>query len=120
MTLPHNILVLNIGSTTTKISVFKNDQPKFQETIAHGPELARISGMPDIERKSAFHALNQKTSARMAAQNMGISYAKSNMVVAHLGRGITVGAHYQGKVIDSTIGGGKGGGKDAKDKTLQT
>ena len=44
----------------------------------------------------------------MAAQDMGISYAKSNMVVAHLGGGITVGAHCQGKVIDSTIGVGEG------------
>ena len=39
MTLSHNILVLNIGSTTTKVAVFENDQPKFQETIAHGSEL---------------------------------------------------------------------------------
>jgi butyrate kinase len=210
MTLSHNILVLNIGSTTTKVAVFENDQPKFQETIAHGSELtgplsdymaqfplyleyvkqilvdrhidvgqldmivsqggltapissgvylidqpmcddlrsgkygqhptnlgpliandlagsagiravivdspstdefhdlARISGMPEIERKSAFHALNQKASARKAAQEMGISYAESNMVVAHLGGGITVGAHCQGKVIDSTIGVGEG------------
>jgi butyrate kinase len=210
MTLSHNILVLNIGSTTTKIAVFEKGQPKFQETIAHGPELtgslseymaqfslyleyvkqilvdhridvgqldmivsqggltapissgvylinqrmcddlrsgkygqhptnlgpliandlaesagiravivdspstdefhdlARISGMPEIERKSAFHALNQKASARMAAQDINISYAKSNMVVAHLGGGITVGAHCQGKVVDSTIGVGEG------------
>jgi len=210
MALSHNILVLNIGSTTTKIAVFENDHPKFQETIPHGPELtgplneymakfplylecvkkfladhhvdigqldmivsrggltapissgvylidkqmrqdlrsgkygqhptnlgpliandlakragiravivdspstdefhdlARISGIPEIERKSAFHALNQKAGARMAAREMGISYAKSNMVVAHLGGGITVGAHCQGKVIDSTIGVGEG------------
>jgi butyrate kinase len=71
-------------------------------------DLARISGFPEIERKSAFHALSQKASARMAAQDMGLSYAKSNMVVAHLGGGITVGAHCQGKVIDSTIGVGEG------------
>ena len=210
MTLSHNILVLNIGSTNTKIAVFEIDHPKFQETIAHGPELtgplseymaqfplylehvkqilvdhhidvgqldiivsqggltapissgvylidqrmcddlrsgkygqhptnlgpliahdlagsagiravivdspstdefhdlARISGMPEIERKSAFHALNQKAAAGMAARDMGISYAESNMVVAHLGGGITVGAHCQGKVIDSTIGVGEG------------
>ena len=206
----HNILVLNIGSTTTRIAVFDNDQPKFQETIAHGPELsgslseymaqfplylehvkqiladhhtdvgqldivvsqggltaplssgvylvdkemcddlrsgkygqhptnlgpliahdlagpagiravivdspstdefhdlARISGIPEIERKSAFHALNQKAAARKAAKDMGISYEESNMVVAHLGGGITVGAHCRGKVIDSTIGVGEG------------
>jgi len=210
MTLSNNILALNIGSSTTKIAVFENDQPKFQETIAHGSELtgplseymaqfplyleivkqilvdhhidvaqldmivsqggltapissgvylidermchdlrsgkygqhptnlgpliandlagsagiravivdgpstdefhdlARISGIPEIERKSAFHALNQKAAARLAARDMGISYAQSNMVVAHLGGGITVGAHCQGKVIDSTIGVGEG------------
>ena len=210
MTLSPIILVLNIGSTTTRAAVFENDHPKFQETIPHGPELtgplsgfmeqfprhlervkkfladhhidvgqldivvsrggltaplssgaylidkrmcddlrsgkygqhptnlgpliahdlagpagiravivdspstdeflplARISGTPEIERKSAFHALNQKAAARMAAEEMGISYAESNMVVAHLGGGITVGAHCQGKVIDSTIGVGEG------------
>ena len=210
MALSHNILVLNIGSTTTKAAVFENDHPKFQKTIPHGPELtrplsgymaqfplylervkkflaehhidvgqldiivsrggltaplssgvylidkrmcddlrsgkygqhptnlgpliandlawqagiravivdspstdefhplARISGIPEIERKSAFHALNQKAAARMAAREMGISYTESNMVVAHLGGGITVGAHCQGKVIDSTIGVGEG------------
>ena len=209
MALSHNILVLNIGSTTTKIAVFENDHPKFQETIAHGPELtgplseymaqfplylehvkqiladhhidvgqldiivsrggltaplssgvyfidkqmcddlrsgkygqhptnlgpliasdlagpagiravivdspstdefhdlARISGIPEIERKSAFHALNQKAAAGMAARDMGISYAESNMVVAHQGGGLTVGAHCQGTVIDSTSGVGE-------------
>jgi butyrate kinase len=71
-------------------------------------DLARISGIPEIERKSAFHALNQKAAARTAARDMGISYEQSNMVVAHLGGGITVGAHCQGKVIDSTIGVGEG------------
>jgi butyrate kinase len=44
----------------------------------------------------------------MAAKDMGISYSESNMVVAHLGGGITVGAHCQGKVIDSIIGVGEG------------
>ena len=207
---PHNILVLNIGSTTTRAAVFENDHPKYQETMPHDPELAgplsgylaqfslhlkqvkkflvdhhidvgqldiivsrggltaplaagvylidermcadlrsgkygqhptnlgpliandlagpagiravivdspstdefhplaRISGIPEIERKSAFHALNQKAAARMAAAEIGISYAESNVVVAHLGGGITVGAHCQGKVIDSTMGVGEG------------
>lgn len=206
----HNILVLNIGSTTIRVAVFENDHAKFQETIPHDPELtgplseymelsplylervkkfladhhmdvgqldiivsrggltaplaagvylidermcadlrsgkygqhptnlgpliandlagpagisavivdspstdefhppARISGIPEIERKSAFHTLNQKAAARMAAREMGISYAASNMVVAHLGGGITVGAHCQGQVIDSTMGVGEG------------
>jgi len=70
--------------------------------------LARISGTPEIERKSAFHALNQKAAARKAAAELGILYQDSSMVVAHLGGGITVGAHLKGKVIDSTIGVGEG------------
>lgn len=70
--------------------------------------LARISGIPELERKSAFHALNQKAAARKAALEIGTSYEESNMVVAHLGGGITIGAHRKGRVIDSTIGVGEG------------
>jgi len=70
--------------------------------------LARISGTPEIERRSAFHALNQKAAARRAAEELGVAYEDANMVVAHLGGGITVGAHQKGRVIDSTIGVGEG------------
>jgi len=70
--------------------------------------LARVSGIPEIRRKSAFHALNQKAAARRAADEMGTSYEACNMIVAHLGGGITIGAHRKGRVIDSTIGLGEG------------
>jgi len=66
--------------------------------------LARISGLPEIERKSAFHALNQKAAARRMAKDAGKRYEELNVVVAHLGGGITVGAHRRGKVIDCTHG----------------
>lgn len=66
--------------------------------------LARLSGIPEIERKSAFHALNQKAAARRCAADMGRKYEESNFVVAHLGGGITVGAHQRGRVIDCTHG----------------
>lgn len=66
--------------------------------------LARISGIPEIERKSAFHALNQKIAARRLAAELGKRYEEINAVVAHLGGGITVGAHRKGRVIDSTHG----------------
>jgi len=71
-------------------------------------ELARISGLPDIERKSAFHALNQKAAARRAAAQLGKAYEAVNLVVAHLGGGITIGAHKNGAVIDCTHGLGEG------------
>lgn len=63
-------------------------------------EIARISGMPEIERKSIFHALNQKAVARRAAKEMGKTYNDVNLIVAHLGGGVSVGAHRKGKVVD--------------------
>ncbi len=62
--------------------------------------VARISGHPDIERRSIFHALNQKAMARKAASDLGKPYSALNLVVAHLGGGISVGAHRKGRVID--------------------
>ena len=66
--------------------------------------LARVSGLPEIERKSAFHALNQKAAARRAAGQLKKRYEECNLVVAHLGGGITIGAHCRGNVIDCTHG----------------
>jgi len=66
--------------------------------------LARISGLPEIERKSAFHALNQKMAARKYALSVGKKYEETDVVVAHLGGGITIGAHRRGRVIDCTHG----------------
>jgi butyrate kinase len=62
--------------------------------------VARISGMPENPRESLFHALNQKAIARKAAADMGKSYQAINLIVVHLGGGISVGAHYKGRVID--------------------
>ncbi len=66
--------------------------------------IARISGIPDIVRKSIFHALNQKRVARKYAATLGKKYEDTNIIVAHLGGGITIGAHKQGRVIDCTHG----------------
>lgn len=63
-------------------------------------DVARISGLPGIPRRSLFHALNHKAVARKFAAANGTSYEKLNLVVAHLGGGISVAAHRLGKVID--------------------
>lgn len=63
-------------------------------------DIARVSGMPEIERKSIFHALNQKAIAKKYAKDMGTEYDKLNLIVVHLGGGISVGAHKLGKVVD--------------------
>ncbi|MDE5639538.1 MAG: butyrate kinase [Odoribacter sp.] len=63
--------------------------------------LARISGHPDIPRVSIFHALNQKSIARAHAKATGKKYEDLRLIIAHLGGGISVSAHKQGKVIDT-------------------
>lgn len=62
--------------------------------------IARISGHPAIERTSIFHALNQKAIAMTYAEETGKEYEDLNLIVAHLGGGISVGAHKGGRVID--------------------
>ena len=61
---------------------------------------AKLTGMPGIERSSVFHALNQKAIARRLAAQLGMPYENARFIVAHLGGGITVGAHRYGRVID--------------------
>lgn len=68
-----------------------------------GP-LARLSGFPLIERKSKFHALNQKAVARRVAAEFGKKYEELDLIVVHMGGGITVGVHKNGKVIDVNNG----------------
>ena len=63
-------------------------------------DIARISGHPAIERRSIFHALNQKAVARRYAGSTGRRYEELNLIIAHLGGGISVGAHLQGRVVD--------------------
>ncbi|EAD7211614.1 butyrate kinase [Listeria monocytogenes] len=63
-------------------------------------EIARISGNAFIARKSIFHALNHKAAGRKIAKKLGNDYEKMNFVIAHLGGGISVAAHQQGRVVD--------------------
>ena len=66
--------------------------------------VARITGIPEIQKISIFHALNQKYSAHMVAGQLGKEYKDLNAIVAHMGGGITIGAHKNGKVIDVNNG----------------
>ena len=67
-------------------------------------DVARISGHPDFQRISIFHALNQKSTARTYAHSRGMEYEDLNLIIAHLGSGISVGAHKKGRVIDVNNG----------------
>ncbi|MGD9493160.1 MAG: butyrate kinase [Bacteroidales bacterium] len=63
-------------------------------------DLARITGHPEFERISIFHALNQKAIAKSHAKSQGKDYNALNLIVVHLGGGISIGAHRQGMVVD--------------------
>lgn len=67
-------------------------------------EIAKISGMPEIQRKSILHTLNQRIIARNFVREIGHTYEEVNLIVAHIGRGISVGAHQKGKIIDVNNG----------------
>jgi butyrate kinase len=63
--------------------------------------IARLSGLSEMDRACHFHALNHKAVARMVASELGRRYEDVNFVVAHLGTGVSVGAHVKGRVVDS-------------------
>ncbi|HPD65755.1 MAG TPA: butyrate kinase [Bacteroidia bacterium] len=67
-------------------------------------DIARIAGHPLFERISIFHALNHKAVARFHAKCISKRYEDLNLIVVHLGGGITVGAHLKGRVIDVNQG----------------
>ncbi len=62
--------------------------------------IARVSGHPKFKRLSIFHALNQKAIAKLHSKKTGRKYEELNLIVAHLGGGISVGAHRKGRVVD--------------------
>ncbi len=62
---------------------------------------ARFTGLPECPRVSIFHALNQKATARIYAKEIGKRYEDLNLIVAHMGGGISVSAHRKGRVIDT-------------------
>jgi butyrate kinase len=89
------ILAAEIGAEHALPS-FIVDPVGVDELIAE----ARISGLADIERKSHVHALNIKAVSRKIAAQIGKDVEATNFVVAHIGGGISVSAHRQGRMID--------------------
>ena len=66
--------------------------------------VARISGSPWFERVSMTHALNMKAVARRVAKEIGKTYEQVNLVVAHLGSGVSLSVHSGGRMIDMVDG----------------
>lgn len=63
--------------------------------------LARYSGLSELPRKSSFHALNHKAIAKQFAKDINADYNKLNLIVVHMGGGISVAAHQNGKMVDA-------------------
>jgi butyrate kinase len=70
-------------------------------TVDEWEPRARLTGSPLIERTSILHALNTKAVARRYAREQGRAYPALRLIVAHLGSGVTVSAHQDGRMIDS-------------------
>ena len=88
-----------------QVPIYVTDPTSVDEKL---PE-ACLTGTPAIVRLGRFHPLNQKAVARKVAHSMGRRYEQCSFVVAHLGAGISVGAHRNGRVIDvNDVGQGDG------------
>ncbi|MBN1542562.1 butyrate kinase [candidate division KSB1 bacterium] len=93
----------NLGGILAYELAKRVDKPAFivdPVVVDELQDLARFSGHPELPRRSIFHALNQKAVARKAATHLKRPYTDLNLVVAHLGGGISVAAHEKGRVID--------------------
>lgn len=93
----------NLGVQIAHELAIKNNKPAYTVnpvTVDELQDVARITGIKGIYRHSVFHALNQKEKAYQYAKSINKSYKDLNLIVVHLGSGLTIGAHKKGKVID--------------------
>lgn len=93
----------NLGGIIANQIAQSIDKPAFivdPTVVDEMEDIARVSGMEDIDRVSIVHALNQKAVARRHASSKGQKYEDMNLIVAHLGGGISVGAHKKGRIVD--------------------
>jgi butyrate kinase len=93
-------LISNIIASENNLNAYLVDPI----TVDEMKPVAKLTGLPYVERKSIFHALNHKAIARRACKEKGANYEDLNLIVAHLGSGITIGAHKKGKVVDVNNG----------------
>lgn len=93
----------NLGAILAQKMAALHQKPAFivdPVVVDELESLARFSGHPLLPRKSIFHALNHKAMGRQAAKQLGQNYHDLNLIVAHLGGGISVASHFHGKAID--------------------
>ncbi len=88
--------ISNSIATTLGIPAFIVDPV----TVDEFEDIARISGIPEIERKSLFHALNIRYTARKLMKQLKMNFEESNLIAAHMGGGVSIAAIKKGKVVD--------------------
>jgi butyrate kinase len=107
----HDLVNSPVGEHASNLGAFiaedlANDFPNAEAFICDPvvtdemTEIAHVSGHPLFTRRSVFHALNQKATARRHSTAIGKKYEDLNLIVAHLGGGISIGAHMNGRVVD--------------------
>ncbi len=100
-------IVDDLRETTDKdIPIYVTDPASIDQLI---PE-AKVSGLPGASKRSSFHAISQKAAARKAAEELGLKYQEANIVVAHMGGGLSIGAHEKGRIVEATDSTGDGDG----------
>jgi butyrate kinase len=101
---PVGIHSVNIGGLTADYIASKIPGSKAfiadPSVVDELDEIARFTGFPNIKRKSIFHALNHKYVARKYSRTIRKKYEDLNLIIAHLGDGISIGAHKHGRVVD--------------------
>lgn len=65
-------------------------------------DVARVTGLKGVWRSTVAHSLNQKIVGELATKKLNGNYGDMNLIIAHLGGGISIGAHRKGKMIDTT------------------
>ncbi|MBN1150169.1 butyrate kinase [candidate division WOR-3 bacterium] len=93
-----------IGCLLAKEIALEADCPAFiadPVSVDEFEDPARLSGLPQLPRKSLSHALNMKMVGRKAAEKLGKKYEEVNLIIAHLGGGISISPHKKGKIIDA-------------------
>ncbi len=97
----------NLGALIADALAEGSGRPAFivdPVVVDEAPERVKITGIKAIRRKVISHALNQIATARRYAEENETFYQKVNVIVAHMGGGITVGAHKRGRYIDVNNG----------------
>ncbi|MCB1185253.1 butyrate kinase [bacterium] len=97
----------NLGALIAHELVAGTDKPAFivdPVVVDEAPERVKVTGMKAIRRKVISHALNQISTARRYAEENETFYRYLNLIVCHMGGGITIGAHARGRYIDVNNG----------------